>query len=73
MVRFRGTTTPPAMTYARRYDLRSDRCAYNVNRTLHCSLKEAIDTAYNLKDEETGPINIMAETAAGHYCCVYSV
>lgn len=48
-----------------RYDIKCDRCSW-LNRTLHCTLKEAINYAYHLHDEETGRIDILTITKENH-------
>ena len=67
------TATPRAMTItATRHDIRCDRDAWN-NTTLHCTLNDAIKYAYNLCDEETGPVDVITINAKGFYVVAYTV
>lgn len=56
----------------KRYDIRCSREPWS-NTTLHCTLREAIDYAYKLRDDETGPIDVMTITPANHYVVAHTI
>lgn len=56
----------------KRYDIRCDRETWH-NTTLHCTLTQAIDYAYSLRDDKTGQINVMTVTPDNHYVSVHTV